>query len=439
VHVNPGLISVVFIALTALIAGMLFTRIRQPALVGYILTGLVLGQSGFGLIENRESIHFLAELGMLLLLFFVGMHLSLRGFRAVWLVATMTALLQIAAALAVMWLISGLIGWSIATAVLFGFVAAVSSTAVAIKMLQDLNILQTQVGQLSVSILIAQDLAIVPILLIIAALGGEGFQVASMLNLVLSILFLALLVWYLSRRTRVRLPFSGILARSSELQPLFGLVICFGSAFITAMLGLTSAYGAFLAGLVVGNSSVRRIIQRSVQPVQSILIMMFFVSVGLLIDLEFVWANIGLVLLITFIVTVVKTALNIGILTLLREPWPHAFISGVMLAQIGEFSFLLGGVGRSLGIIRPEEFQLIVTVAAFSLMISPFWLLTARRLLRIALTGAVSTKDVFVQIKEGGARAFWRATRGREVPLQLALRILGRPKRSTPSHHSGDD
>ena len=432
-HVNPGLISVVFIALTALIAGMLFTKIRQPALVGYILTGLVLGQSGFGLIQSRESISFLAELGMLLLLFFVGMQLSLRGFRGVWLVATLTTGLQLVAALAVMWLISGIIGWSIATAVLFGFVAAVSSTAVAIKMLQDLNILQTQVGQLSVSILIAQDLAIVPILLVIGALAGEGFQITSMINVVLSVLFLALLVWYLSRRTKVRLPFSGFLARSTELQPLFGLVICFGSAFLTAMLGLTTAYGAFLAGLIVGNSSVRRIIQRSVQPVQSILIMMFFVSVGLLIDLEFVWHNIGLVVLITFIVTVVKTVLNIGILTLLREPWPHAFISGVMLAQIGEFSFLLGGVGRSLGIIRPEEFQLIVTVAAFSLIIS------ARRLLRIALTGTVSAREVFIQIKTGGARAFWRATRSREMPLPLALRILGRPKRSSPPHHSGDD
>jgi CPA2 family monovalent cation:H+ antiporter-2 len=205
------------------------------------------------------------------------------------------------------------------------------------------------------------------------------------------------------------------------------------------MLGLTTAYGAFLAGLIVGNSSARRIIQRSIQPVQSILIMMFFVSVGLLIDLEFVWHNIGQVLLITFVVTVVKTALNIGILTLLREPWPHAFISGVMLAQIGEFSFLLGGVGRSLGIIRPEDFQLIITVAAISLMISPLWLLTARRLLRIALTGTVSAREVFVQIKEGGPRAFWRAMKSREMPIPLALRILGRPKRSAPHHQPGDD
>ena len=163
---------------------------------------------------------------------------------------------------------------------------------------------------------------------------------------------------------------------------------------------------------------------------QSVLIMVFFLSVGLLIDLRFVWENLGQVALIIFLVTVVKTALNIGILSLLREPWPHAFISGVMLAQIGEFSFLLGTTGRNMNLINASEFQLIVTVTAFSLVVSPIWLVTARRLLRIALTGATSVRQVVRELKEGGLRSMWLATRARVMPFPLALRVLGWPRRT---------
>lgn len=437
--VNPELVSLVVIALAALTTGMIFTYFRQPALVGYILIGMILGPSGAGLIENRESISFLAELGVLLLLYFVGMELSLRGFRAVWRVATLTASLQIIAAVGIMLLASRFVGWSTGTAILLGFVVAVSSTAVAIKMLQNLNILQTQVGQLSVSILIAQDLAIVPMMLIISAVAGNEAQIEDLYKIILSFVLLLSLVWFLGRRHKVKLPMSAVLATSIELRPIYGLVICFGAALVTAFLGLTAAYGAFLAGLLVGNSNVRRTIGRSVQPIQSVLIMVFFVSIGLLIDLRFVWENLGQVLLIIFIITVVKTALNIGILILLREPWPHAFISGVMLAQIGEFSFLLGAAGRSLNLISDDEFQLVVTVTVFSLIISPVWLITARRLLRIALTGATSTRQAFTQLKDGGFQAIWLAATSRVMPMQLALRVLGRPRRKSFIRKSGKD
>ena len=420
---HPALLSVVIVAFIALITGMVFARFRQPALVGYILTGLLLGPSGIGVIENRESIAFLAELGVLLLLYVVGMELSLRGFRAVWLIATVTTGLQIAAAVGIMFLISRFFGWSPATAVLLGFV-------VAVKMLQELNILQTQVGQLTVAILIAQDLAIVPMMLITGSMAGEASGFTGLYKVILAVLLLAAIVWFLGRRKKVSLPFAAALAGSLDLRPLYGLVLCFGAALATEFLGLTAAYGAFLAGLLVCNSSARRTIGRSIKPVQSLLIMVFFVSVGLLIDLSFVWRHFGEVALIIFVVTVVKTALNIGILTLLREPWPHAFISGVMLAQIGEFSFLLGAAGQARGLIDATEFQLIVAVTAFSLVVSPIWLTAARRLLRVALTGATSVRQMLSRIREGGVKAVWFAANTRVMPSALALRILGRPRLS---------
>jgi hypothetical protein len=132
---------------------------------------------------------------------------------------------------------------------------------------------------------------------------------------------------------------------------------------------------------------------RGIQPIQSILMMVFFLSIGLLIDLDFILANMGTVLLILFMVTVFKTGLNIGVLRLAREPWPHAFIAGMLLAQIGEFSFLLGQTGVSTGLINREEGDLIIAVTALSLLISPLWLATARRLMRIAILGITSGRE----------------------------------------------
>lgn len=430
VRVHDDLISLAAVILVALVCGLVFTRLRQPALVGYLLSGIVLGPSGFGLVDAREQITFLAELGVLLLLFLVGMELSLRSFRAILGVALAAAGLQIVCATGIMWLFAAALGWPLGVAILLGFVVALSSTAVAVKMLEDLNILRTRVGQLTVAILIAQDLAIVPMMLVLGLFAGGGIT-GGLFKIALSVLLLGLLVWYLSRRSKVDLPFSGILARSPELRPLYGLTLCFGAATLTGLLGLSAAYGAFLAGLMVGNSTARRSLMHGIQSVQSILIMVFFLSIGLLIDLGYVWDNIGKVLLILFIVTVVKSAFNIGILMLLREPWPHAFISGVMLAQIGEFSFLLGGVGLSSGLIDADGHQLIVTITAFTLIVTPLWLATARRLLRIAVARANSVEEMIARVKEGGFQAVWATTKARPMPAMLASRVLGRPRRKS--------
>ncbi len=426
-HLHADLISLAAVILVALLCGLLFTRLRQPALVGYLLSGIVLGPSGFGLVDAREHISFLADLGVLLLLFLVGMELSLRSFRAILGVALAAAGLQILCATAIMGLVSFFLGLPVGVAVLLGFVVALSSTAVAVKMLENLNILRTQVGQLTVAVLIAQDLAIVPMMLILGLFTGDGAVLPGIVKIGLSILLLGGLVWFLSRRASVVLPFTRALVHSAELRPLYGLTFCFGAATLTGLLGLSAPYGAFLAGLVVGNSTARRTLRRSVGSVQEVLVMVFFLSIGLLIDLRFVWDNIGTVLLILFIVTVVKSALNIGILMLLREPWPHAFISGIMLAQIGEFSFLLAVVGSNSGLLDADGYQLVVTVTAVTLIVTPLWLATARRLLRIALTRAATWREVAGRIWAGGIKAMWLATKGRDIPSGLLLRILGRP------------
>ena len=403
------------VALGALVCGIVMARLKQPAIVGYILAGVILGPSGFGLVENREAVFVLAELGVILLLFLVAMELSLRGFMKVWRVAIAASLLQIAISVGVMLALSTAFGWPLELAVLLGFVVALSSTAVVVKMLDQLNILRTPAGQLVIGILIAQDLAVVPMILTLKALAAPSFAALDIFKIVASIALLGTLTIYLSRRKRLNLPFGRIIAGQADLRPLAGLALCFAAAALSGLAGLSAAYGAFLAGLVIGNSNARAMMIRATRPVQSVLIMVFFLSIGLLIDLAFIWQNIGTVLFLLLLVTVLKTALNIGLLHLLREPWPHAFVAGVMLAQIGEFSFVLGQTAFAGGLIDQPAVRLIVSITALSLLISPVWMIAGRRLMRIILLSVTSFDETLELLAGDDIRR---------------LRIVGRAARS---------
>jgi K+:H+ antiporter len=419
---HANLTGLAVVALAALVCGLVMARLRQPAIVGYILAGVILGPSALGLVENRESVSILAELGVIMLLFLVAMEMSLRGFMQVWRVALATAILQIAVSVAVMMGVSTLLGWTPQMAVLLGFVVALSSTAVVIKMLEQINVLRAPVGQLVVGILIAQDLAVVPMILTLNAMAEPTISILHVLKIIASVTFLVLLAIWLSQRRRLVLPFGGIVAGQFDLRPLSGLALCFAAAAVTGVLGLSAPFGAFLAGLVVGNSNARAMMIRSTRPIQSVLMMVFFLSIGLLIDLRFIWDNIGQVLLLLLAVTVLKTVLNIGLLHLLREPWPHAFVAGVMLAQVGEFSFVLGQTGIAGGLINQPEMRLIVAVTAFSLLISPLWMAAARRLMRIILLSVTSfdeTLDLLIgaQLK----RAHHSARESGEAVIRGAL------------------
>ncbi|MDX1575430.1 MAG: cation:proton antiporter, partial [Kiloniellales bacterium] len=386
--------------------GMTMQRLRQPAVLGYIVAGVILGPSGLGLVENRAFIQVLAELGVLMLLFLIAMEMSLRGIREVWKIAVFTTLIQIAAGLGVMWAIGEVLDWTTAHIVLLGFVVAVSSTAVAIKMLEDIGELRSRVGQITVGVLIAQDLAVVPMMLIVGSFrGGGSLDPLALVKVAGSIVFLALLIVYLSRRKRLHLPFSRLIGSNPDLMPLAGLAFCFGTAAITGLLGLSLAYGAFLAGLIVGNSTARRIMMRHTAPIQTVLLMIFFLSIGLLIDMRYIWDNVWTVLVILLFLTVFKTALNIAVIRLLGESWPRAFLSGVLLAQIGEFSFVLAALGLAVGAVSHEAQRLIVAVTVLSLMLGPLWLVSARRLHNIVLLGVTSARET-LRLAYGKEAAF---------------------------------
>ena len=393
-HVTD-LSGLAYVVITALACGMVFAHFKQPPLVGYLLAGVLLGPTGFEVVKSEGLVTSFAEIGVLMLLFIIGMELSVRTLKYTWRLALPAVAMQTIASLLVMLIASFLLGISLSAAILLGFVVALSSTAVAVKLLEELGALRARVGRITVAVLIAQDLAFLPMLLIVENLGSDGFDLAAATQVLISGLLLFALVRLLLQQGRQHLPFYKIIIGHVDLSPLAGLVYCFGASAIMGAIGLSPAYGAFLAGLAIGNSAEREPLLAVVRPIQSVMLMIFFLSIGLLLDLNFVWENLGLVFLLFLIVTLFKTALNIFIFKLLGETWQRAFLSGVIISQLGEFSFLLAASAIAIAAITQEEAKLLISVTVLSLALSPFWLSTARRLKRIAERRLTTLKLVF--------------------------------------------
>jgi CPA2 family monovalent cation:H+ antiporter-2 len=421
------LTEIAIVALCALLGGLGFVRFKQPPILGYILTGVLLGPSGLALIQSRQEVNMLAELGVLLLLFVVGMELSLRSFKKVWLSATLCTILQISISLVITFTLASFFKWSFGFALLLGFVISMSSTAMVVKMLDMIQENKSELGQFTIGVLIAQDLALVPMILMVKNHHLPFGDFTIIFKLIGSIGFIVLLIIYLSRRQRVRIPLMQMVSGEKELTPIASLSFCFGAAALAGLVGLSAAYGAFLAGLVLGNTHERLIMIDTIKPVQNILLMVFFLSIGLLLDVSFIIKQWSIILVLLIIITLVKTGMNVVILHALRFPWTQAFIVGAVLAQLGEFAFLLTTVAYENGIVDEYGQEIMVSLTVLSLAFSPFWLATARRLKTMVSTSFEGPVNLF------------RALFSREY--RFLVRMLRRSKNKTANSiedHSND-
>ena len=372
-------LSAVF--LVALSLGLLMLRLRQPALVGYILAGILLGPSGFGLVTSVDAVRFLAELGAILLMFVIGMELSLRGFRRIYQLTLSVVALQIALGLVVSAIIGLIVDWQSSTIIILGFALALSSTAVGVNMLEDIGELRSSVGRLTVGILIAQDLALVPMLVVANGLRvGEMIDISTTGRLIIAVIILVWFVIFLSRRERIRLPFEMLLHEGKGVVALAALTLCFLFSTISGLLGLTTAFGAFLAGLLIGNSQQRPQFISATLPIRDVLMMVFFLSIGLLINLDFIAGHAFELVALVFLVLLLKTLGTVAILHGLGQPWVRSIRVATLLPQIGEFSFLLGATGLAAGALSLDGYRSLVTIIALSLMASPIWFASSRHL-----------------------------------------------------------
>jgi monovalent cation:H+ antiporter-2, CPA2 family len=368
--------------------GLVMNRLRMPAAAGFILVGLALGPSGAGLIATSDNIETLAELGVLMLLFIIGMEMRLAAFAkslplALGVTGVTCAVIPISVALFTYAVHGEVLG-----GVVIGFMLSISSTAVAMKMIEDAEEKETRAGRLAVAVLVAQDLAVVPLLLITKTLGS-ALTVKALLGvgakLALAFALLAVFIRVLNKIKSFRFPASEYLLKNADVGTLGVLGICFASAAASGLMGLSPALGAFLGGLAVGHSTLRRGAHTMAQPIQSILLFVFFLSVGLLIDLNYLIRQIWVIAAALVVVTGGKTVLNFILLTLAGRKFDTAFAASLFLSPVGEFSFVIAGSGLAAGTLSPGGYKLAIAVIAMSLLASPIFFLLARLAHRLAI------------------------------------------------------
>ena len=381
-HLDPMMPKLVAAAFVVLLIGLFLRRYHQPHVVVYLIAGVVLGPQVLGLLPDVASASRVGEVGVVLLLFFVGMEVSLPRLVSNWRVAIIGTLAQILTTVAVVTVLGWLLGWPMPRSVLLAFVVCLSSTAVVVSMLREWGQMDTQLGHDALGVLLVQDLAVVPMLLVIGLLSDQPTTAATVGLQVLGGVVIIGIVAFILHRGSISLPFARRLRSDHELQVFSAFVLCFGLATATAFAQLSTALGAFVAGIIVAASSETEWVHRSLEPLRVILVALFFVSVGMLIDFGFLLDHWYILTGFVAAVLLSNTFLTGSVLRVLGRPWRHALYTGALLAQVGEFSFVLAAVGRSQGLISDYGYQMAVALIVLALVLSPGWVVAAR-----ALTG----------------------------------------------------
>lgn len=373
-HFDPIMLKLVGSLLIVMSVVMAMRMLHQPHVVGYLLAGILLGPQGLAMLSEQESLNRLGDFGVVLLLFFVGMETTPLKLLKNWRITFLGTAVQIGGCIFLISLVGWWLHWPASRILLIGFVISLSSTAVVLNYLRETHQLKAKIGQDALGILLAQDLALIPMLIVVGVMGGEKLDSGKLaLQLAGALLVLALLAW-MTLGKFVHIPLGKRLRGDHELQVFFAFSLCLGLALLTGLFQLTSALGAFVAGMLVGVARETNWVHHRLEPFRVVFVAVFFVSIGTLVDVHFVLDN--LILVVTLVVAVFfgNTVINATVLRLLGDPWRYSIYAGAHLAQIGEFSFVLAAVGVKNDLISGYAYQFAVAVIALSLLLSPAWI-----------------------------------------------------------------
>ena len=365
--------DIALILVAALLGGLVAQRIGLPLILGYILAGVVVGpNTGGPTVSSVHDIELLAEIGVALLLFTIGLHFSLDELAPVRRVALLGTAGQMALTIAFGYGLGRLLGFGWQEAAWFGALLSLSSTAVVLKSLSEQGVMGTLSSRVILGMLIVQDLAVVPLIILLPELGSIGAGLSELGAAVLrAAVFLAVMVIF-GRRI---LPW--LMARvaawgSRELFLLSVVAVGLGVGYATYLFGLSFAFGAFVAGMVLSQSDYSHQALADVEPLRDVFAMLFFVSVGMLLDPAFLLRNAGTVALVILLVFVVKGLVFAGTVRAFGYGNIIPFAVGLGLFQVGEFSFLIAGVGLDAGTISGRSYSIMLTTAVVTMALTPF-------------------------------------------------------------------
>lgn len=369
----PFLQDAVIILLVSIPVMLFFHRFRLPSLLGLLLTGVIAGPYGLSFVHEVHEVELIAEVGVVFLLFIIGLEFSLSNLSRIRRVVLLGGGIQALGVTLLTFLVFWVAGLPWGAAVFWGFLLTLSSTAIVLKLLQEQDLVSTSYGKVSLGILIFQDIAVVPMMLLVPLLAGrQDGDSGDWGLLLLKLGALGVGTWVLTRYLVPSLLYSVAKTMSQELFLLTNIAICFAVAWITQALGLSLALGAFLAGLIISESGYSHQVTSNVLPFRELFTSFFFVSIGMLLDVSFLWQNAPQVLLLTLGVLGLKGSVGFGVARLLGYPPRTGLLVGLLLCQVGEFSFLLSKVGISYGLLTEQMNQYFLSTSIMTMALTPF-------------------------------------------------------------------
>jgi CPA2 family monovalent cation:H+ antiporter-2 len=367
--------DVVVLLAAALLCGGLVSRLGHSPLVGYLLAGMLLGGPGsLSVIQTQHEIEAVAELGVALLLFSLGLEFSAQRLRELGNKPLWGGVLQVSLTLLVGTLVVWPLGIPLRAAIAFGAMISLSSTAVVLRMLVERSELERPHGRNCLAVLLTQDMAVVPLALMMTILGGEGGFWRMMLTtgwLVVATTGLVLALLLLNQIARLCLG-TLTLQRHRELTVIFAVGTGLGSAWAAHAAGISPALGAFVAGMLLGSSPFATQIRADVSSLRVLLLTLFFSSAGMVADPRWMLSNWALVLIATAMVTLGKLLVIWAIFRWLGQSTRVAAATGFCLAQVGEFAFVLGTMGKSSGVVSDDLYALVISTVIASFLVSAF-------------------------------------------------------------------
>lgn len=356
------------ILITAVIVLLIFNKLKLPTMIGLFITGIVLGH----LINDTTMISSLSELGVIFLLFIIGLEFSAEKFSAIKRYALIGGILQVVLTTALTICLGLALGLKMTESLFLGFLVAFSSTAIVMKIMQQRHITHSVQGRVTLGILIFQDIAVILVILLTPILGGETLELNALPMLVVKFVGLGAIIiagakWFIPLALR-----DAARTKNRDLFLLLTLFICMGTTFATSLLGIGPELGAFIAGLLISNTEYSHQTLGYVQPFQDVFMSLFFISIGLMVNLHLFLANIAVIVALTAAILAVKFTATLVTGMALKLPAKVSISIAILLSQIGEFSFVLAREGMSYGLMTNEFFSIFLGVSILTMSTTPF-------------------------------------------------------------------
>ncbi len=375
-HLN----QLVILFLLAIAVSLVCNKLKIMPMVGFLLTGVLCGPSMLGMVEDQEVINQIADLGVAMLLFTIGIELSVDALNRLKRPVFMGGSLQIGLTVAFVALVCWLRGTSVQSGIFWGCLAALSSSAIVLQIFQKKGYTSTPVGRITLAILVFQDIMVAPFMLCVPLLGGAlTLSISEALLAVGKVIAVLGGVLLAAHFGLARLMDAVMETRAREILLMTTLALCFGIATLTEKLGLSFSLGAFLAGLLLARSPYSMSVVSGVLPYRDIFLSLFFISVGMMLDVGFFMQNMGSILIFTAIFIVTKFLLSLPAALMQGYPLHTAVFSSLALAQVGEFSFVLAASGLALHLFSMEEYQLFLAASVLTMMLTPLLISIAPR------------------------------------------------------------